>query len=356
VILTSQTAFAVQSFEETVERDIPLKKSLPLYLQHRLGNVSIQGWVQDRIRVTIKKRVLSDSAANAKKEFKKLDLVSLETASAFEIRVGHTQGVDLVSKMHDEAQTQVQVDLEIKAPYQSDLSVLLGDGKHFKLQEWRGGVKVTGKNNSLSFNKLNLSQPIFVNCQQCDAEVKESKLEGHLLVGNKPILLTDVDGKSGISLDAGNEEVKLENSRGTVNVYSKAGRLTANKFTGNLHFQSVDGGAYINQFSGELSVQTQTGQVMLDIEPGASVLDIDTEKSDIQISLPTTFAGGLDLMSLRGEIVVQFPYESNKSFVDTYGPASPGRIDGTIGQDQKIRIHAYTKQGGVRILRKAINR
>jgi hypothetical protein len=354
--MTSVEARAVQSFEETIERDIPQKKSLPIYLQHRLGNVSIQGWVQDRIRVTIKKRVLSDSEALAKKEFQKLDLVSLQTSDAFEIRVGHTQGVDLVSKMKDEAQTQVQVDLEIKAPYQSDLTVVLGDGKTLKLQEWRGGVKVTGKNDKLEFNKLLLSQPIYVNCIQCETDVRESKMEGHLLIGSKSILLNDVDGKNGLSIDSGTEEVKIENSRGNINVHTKSGRLTATKYEGTLRFQSVDGGAYINQFSGELSVQTQTGQVMVDIDQSSSVLDLDTEKSDIQVSLLPAFSGGLDLMSLRGEIVVQFPYDAKKSAVETYGPASPGRIEGTVGADQKIRVHAYSKQGGVRILRKAITR
>ena len=350
------SAHAVQSYEEAVEHDLPIKKSLPLYLQHRLGNVTIQGWVQDRIRVTVKKRVLADSEALAKKEFDKLDLISLETSNDIEIRIGHKQGVDLVSKMRDSASTQVQVDLEIKAPYQSGLTVVMGDGKTLILQEWRGGVKVTGKNDILQFSKLSLNEPIFVNCMECETQVKETKAQGHFLIGSKSILLSDVDGKDGLSIDEGNEEVRIESSRGDISIHSKSGRLTATKFDGTLHFQSVDGGAYVSQFTGSLYVQTQTGQVMVDGDSGIQTVDLDTDKSDIQVSLPTHFTGGLDLMSLRGEIVVQFPYETKARVLDAYGPPSPGSIEGTIGSDTKIRVHAYSKQGGVRILRKAVGK
>lgn len=355
-LLVPTPVHAVQSFEETVNRDLPIKKSLPLYLQHRLGNVSIEGWVQDRIRVTIKKRVLADTEAIAKTEFKKLDLISLETSSTFELRVGHTQGTDLVSKMRDESDSQVQVDIEIKAPYRSDLTVVLGDGRTLKLSEWRGGVKVTGKNNSLQLSKLQLTHPIFVNCLECAIEVKECKLEGHFLIGSKSVVLNNVDAKNGLTIDAGNEEIRVESSRGKLNIHSRSGRLTVTKFDGTLRFQSTEGGAYINQFTGELSVQTQTGQVMVDADANVQSLDLDTDKSDIQIALQPGFSGGLDLMSLRGEIVVQFPYEVNKSAIETYGPTSPGKVEGTIGSDSKIRVHAYSKQGGVRILRKAISK
>jgi hypothetical protein len=352
----STRAHAIQNFDEVTEQDVPIKKTLPLYLQHKLGNVTIQGWVQDRIRVTIKKHVLADSETNAKKEFAKLSLITLQTEDSFELRLGHTQGTDLVTKMKDVTQSQVGVDLEIKAPYQSDLTVVLGEGRALNLQEWRGRVTITGKDNTLELSKLSLSQPIYVNCVECQTNVRDAKMEGHLLVGSKPILLSDVDGKRGLSIDAGNEEIKIENAKGNITVHSKGGRMTANKFDGSLHFQSVDGGAFINDFSGDVSVQTQTGQVMLDVAQNSSTIDIDTEKSDIQISLLPSFIGGLDLMSLRGEIVVQFPYETRKSNVEEYGPASPGRIDGFVGGDQKIRVHAYTKQGGVRVLRKAPGR
>ena len=350
---TLQNTRAGQVFEERFERDIPLKKSLPIYLNHRLGNVMIQGWAQDRIRVTLSKRMLADTEAQAIQEFRKLDFLTLETAKSFELRVGHAHGADLVTKMKDEIQSLVQVDLEIKAPYQSNLTVVLGEGKNLKLQEWRGGVNIVGKGNSLQFFKLYLTEKISVNCLKCATEVRDSRMEGHLLVGSKAVLLNEVDGKKGLSIDAGNEEIKIENSRGNMNVSSLAGRLNVNQFQGTLHFHSVEGGANLQKFSGEVSVQTETGQVVLDVDQNLSVMNIDTGKSDIQITLPQAFSGGLDLMSLHGEIIVQFPYTQIQVANDAYGPASLGRVEGYIGKSHAQRLHAYSKQGGIRILRKS---
>jgi hypothetical protein len=351
--LQTNSALAVKSFENEVEHDLSLKKSLPLYLQHKIGNVTVTGWVQDRVRIKLKYRVLADTEVQANQAFDKLELITLETADRYELRVGHKQGVDLVSKMRDDLQNTVQVDLEIKAPLQSDITLILGDGKSLRIDTWHGGIVILGKNNSLHFTKLSLNKPISLNCSECDTDIRDSKLGGHLLLGSKVVVLNNVEASPSLSIDEANEEIRIENSRGTLEINSKSGRLSVARFQGNLNFQSVDGGADITGFQGNLNIQTQTGQVIVDADSIKNFLNIDTEKSDIQVSLPPQFEGGLDLMSLRGEVVVQFPYDLKRiPGADVYGPASPGRIDAQIGSSSSVNFHAYSKQGGVRLLRK----
>ena len=339
LLITSSGALAVKSFEDESEKDLTLKKSIPLYLQHKIGNISIQGWVQDRIRVKIKKRVLADSEIQANQAFDKLDLITLETSNRFEIRVGHKQGVDLVSKMKDQLQNSVQVDLEIKAPLQSDFTIVLGDGKTLKVDTWHGGIVILGKNNTLHFSKLSLNQPLSVNCLQCETDIHDSKMGGHLLLGSKTVLLSEVEADPSLSIDESNEEIRIENSKGVIGINSKSGRLSVAKFQGNLN------------------IQTQSGQVIVDAEEVKNFINVDTEKSDIQISLPPQFEGALDLMSLRGEVVVQFPYDLKRiPGENAYGPNSPGRIDAQIGSNSSVSLHAYSKQGGVRLIRKVPSR
>ena len=357
LLITSSGALAVKSFEDESEKDLTLKKSIPLYLQHKIGNISIQGWVQDRIRVKIKKRVLADSEIQANQAFDKLDLITLETSNRFEIRVGHKQGVDLVSKMKDQLQNSVQVDLEIKAPLQSDFTIVLGDGKTLKVDTWHGGIVILGKNNTLHFSKLSLNQPLSVNCLQCETDIHDSKMGGHLLLGSKTVLLSEVEADPSLSIDESNEEIRIENSKGVIGINSKSGRLSVAKFQGNLNFQSTEGGADISGFQGNLNIQTQSGQVIVDAEEVKNFINVDTEKSDIQISLPPQFEGALDLMSLRGEVVVQFPYDLKRiPGENAYGPNSPGRIDAQIGSNSSVSLHAYSKQGGVRLIRKVPSR
>ena len=347
-----QPAIGLQTFSEEIEQDIPLKKQAPLYIQHLLGNVSVQGWVQDRIRVKMVKRIISINEEMAKAEFKKVDLVTLDSASLFELRVGHSRGKDLVSKMKDEKQSQVVVDLEIKAPYQLGLTVVLGPEKNFQLQQWKGSFVLNGKNNSLKLSRLNLSKAMKVNCQNCEVELNDSKVMGHILVGNKPVSLRLVETSS-FMIDSSSGEVRMDRTQGLFHIHTASGRLSSLKHQGTLNFQSEDGGLFVSELNGNAEAQTISGQMMIDADSVKDFLHLDTEKSDIQISLVPKFVGSLDLLSLRGESVVQFPYDQNSSLLsESYGPVSLGRVNGTVGNSSRVMIHAYSKQGGVRVLRK----
>ncbi len=346
----------IQTYTEEVERDIPLKKQAPLYIQHLLGNVSVQGWVQDRIRIKMKKRILSSNEALAKTELQKVDLVTLDTSQSFELRVGHTRGADLVTKMRDQKQNQVVVDLEIKAPYQLDLTMVLADGKEFQLQQWKGAFFLNGKNNSLKLSRLNLSKPMKVNCQNCDVELTDSKVAGHILIGSKLASLRAVESSS-LMIDTSSGEVRLDRTEGHIHVHTSTGRLSSNAHHGTLNFQSDEGGLFVSALNGNAEAHTVSGQMMIEAEEVKDFLHLDTEKSDIQVSLPPKFEGALDLLSLRGEVVVQFPYEQNATLIsESYGPASLGRVNGTVAGSTHTMIHAYSKQGGVRILRKVPKR
>ena len=345
-------AYAIQGYEHEEERLIPLRHSLPIYLQHRTGNVSIQGWVQDRFKVTLKMRMLAETDAEAQLEFKKLDLVTFEGRDRYEFRVGHAPGTDLVTKMRDRARSSVQVDLEIKAPYQSNLTLVLGDGKELKLEQWRGGISVSGQNNRLSFSRLDLNRDFELNCIQCATEVRNSSMKGRISIGSKPLVLSDVDS-SGLSVEGGTEEVKVERGSGKLMIHTQSGRLTVSQFKGSVAFESEEGGAFLTQIAGAADVHTQTGQVMLDFDEVKGPVHVDPGRGDIQISLSPRFEGAIDLLSLRGEVIVQFPHEPSKSTnLARYGPESPGRVDGVIGRRTEPLIHAYSKEGGVRLIRK----
>lgn len=346
-------AFAVQTFHEESEQDLPLRRQNPLYLRHSIGSVRVQGWVQDRVRVTLKKQVLAETKEEAEKAFKKLELVSLETPSSFEIRVGKDRGADIVTKLKESQHEPVTVDLEIRAPYQSDFTIILGEGRDLDLQQWRGGLTVNGKNSSIKLAKLTLAKPLKVNCQSCEVEINDSKLSGHVFSGGKSVAMNGVDSVKDFSIDAGVGEVRLERTTGKIEVHTTTGRMSSGNHQGTLSFQSKEGGLFVTGIKGNLEAQTQTGQLMAEAESVQSYLQLDNQKGDVQISLPPKFEGNLDLLSLRGETVVQFPTQLNPKLAsESYGPSSPGRVDGYIGKKNNINIHAYTRDGGVRILRK----
>ena len=345
----------IQAFFEETEEDLPLKREVPLAIDHNLGNITIQGWVQDRIRVTLKKRVLAHSENEAHESFRKLGLISLETSHSFELRVGHSRGVDLVTKLRDEKQNPVSVDLDIRAPFDQALTVLLGDTRSLTLQQWKGKISVVGKNGKLSLTRLNTKKPVQVSCPGCNVELSDSELSGHILVGAHNAVIRKVHAVQDLLLDSTSGEFQLSSTSGKINVHTTSGRLNGAGHEGELDFQSDEGGVFFTGLNGSMEASTKTGQIMVDAEEVTRFLHLDSEKSDIQVTLPNKFEGLLDLMSLTGETVVQFPYEQNRAQKsEAYGPATLGKVDGMIGSQAGVLVHAYSKQGGVRVLRKGL--
>ncbi len=360
LILLNCSAFGaadIQTFREETTEDLPLKREVPLAIDHNLGNITIQGWVQDRVRVTLKKRILAHTEAEANESFKKLDLISLETAHSFELRVGHARGVDLVRKLRDEKQNMVAVDLEIKAPYELDLTVLLGDTRALVLQQWKGKVSVIGKNGKLELSRINTKKTIQISCPGCAVELSDSEVSGHILTGTQNASLHKVNAVRDLLLDSSSGEIQLADTTGKIDVHTVSGRLNSNSHTGELDFQSEDGGAFVTNLVGNMEASTRTGQIMVDADEVRRFLHLDAEKSDIQVTLPNKFEGLIDLLSLIGETVVQFPYEQNRTLrSDDYGPVTLGKVDGIIGARTGVLVHALSKQGGVRVLRKGLGK
>jgi hypothetical protein len=349
----SEDARAAQPFQSEVEQDVLLTRRLPVYLLHQLGDVRISGTVQDRIRVKLRFQVTAETREEAEQAFQSLGLVTFETRERLEVRVGHARGKDLVSKMRAKVKNAVRVDLDIRAPYQSDLTLVLGEGRTLKVDHWRGGLSVSGKNSPVELQRLEMSKPLVVNCSKCPVTLKDSRVNGRLVVGSKPVVLERVESTVGLSIDQGSEEVRVLKGRGVLSVHSGSGPLTVEGYSGMVHFQSEEGGAFLSQIEGSSNIRTQSGQVMLDFDSLKGPVHVDTERGDVQIALQPAFEGSLDLMSLRGEVMVQFPYEIRKGTGRVlYGPVSPGRVDAVVGSHHGPYVHAYSRQGGVRILRK----
>lgn len=343
----------VASFSDVQEQDLPLRKQNPIYVRHSLGQVSVQGWVQDRIRVVLKKRMLAETEAQAKSEFKKLELVSLETPNRFEIRVGKSRGADIVTKLRELQASPVTVDLEIRAPYHADLTLVLGDGRDLKINQWRGPLTLHAQKASVQLSKLALTAPLKLNVPQCQVEISDSKFLGHVFTAGQKVTLTEVESLGALVVDTANGDVALSRTRGKIEIHTTSGRLNSIKHQGVLAFQSKEGGLFATEFDGDLEGQTQTGQIMLEIDRVGSYLQLDTQKGDIQVSLLPKFEGNFDLFSLKGELVIQFPTQNNPKLAsESYGPSSPGRLNAFVGRQNSVHIHAYTKEGGVRILRK----
>lgn len=344
-------------FHSDEEVDVHYKKQVPIYLQHELGDVSITGWNQDLIRVKMKKTITADTEENAKIAFKKFTVISLETPTAVELRVGTPQGTDLLTKLRNrQVKKNVRVDLEIRAPSALALSILLGSEKKLKLAAWRGKINITGKKSALELNKLRANAPLNVNCTDCSLSVSESEFSGSILLSDQKIEIKKSKATpQPVLIFSQKGSINLENTEGDFQMRSQSGEVLVEHHVGALQIQSDSGKVKVDDLDGDLDIQTQTGEMDVFAKKVSSQLELKNKTGAINVVVPRGFAGEVNLQSIKGDVYTDFSVEKNKKKMEMlYGPELKGRLFGTIGSSSKVSISASSESGNIELKQRGI--
>ena len=351
-ILVYTQARAESVFSAEDEIDVHYKKQLPIYLQYELGDVSIQGWDQDLIRVKLKKTTTADTEENANIIFKKFELISLETPQSIELRVGTPQGTDLLTKLRNRQQKKnIKVDLEIRAPSSLALSLVLGAANKLKLSGWRGKLNIAGKKNTLELSKLRANFPLNVNCVDCSMVVNESEFSGSILVSDQKIELKKTKASlQPILIFSQKGVVAMENTSGDFQVRSQSGDVEIKNHLGALEIQSESGKISVSDLDGNLDAQTQTGDIKVSIKKISNQLELKNKSGSIDIILPHEFEGDVNLQSIKGDVITDFTIQKNKKKMEMlYGPELKGRLFGTIGSNNNVSVSASSESGKINL-------
>ncbi len=350
-------AFAEGPWVSETEAEVHYKRQLPIYLQHDLGDISIQGWNQDLIRVKLKKTVTSESEAAASEIFKKFELVSLETPQAVELRVGTPLGTDILTKLRSrQLKKNIRVDLEIKAPIAMALTLLAGEDRRIKLSQWRGKLNITGKKGAVELSKIRSAQPLTLNCPDCPISINDSEVFGSILSGNSPIELKKVSAiPKPLLVFSQNGDISLFQTRGTFQVRSVNGSVISAVHQGPLYLQTDLGKLSMEDLEGDLDAQTVSGNIHLVSKRVSKLIQLKSRSGGIDISLPWDFSGDVDLQSIQGEAKSDFRIQKNPDAkTETYGPEVKGKLVGKIGEDGKASVFAFTESGSILVSRKGM--
>jgi DUF4097 and DUF4098 domain-containing protein YvlB len=350
----NSAAFAQNSYTNEVETDVRFKKLLPIYLQHDLGDVTIQGWNQDLIRVRLKKTVIAEREDLAMETANRFALVSLETPTSIELRVGTPLGTDLMTKLRNrQKRKDIRVDLEIKAPINLDLTLVLGAEKNLKLSQWKGGIRINGRQGNLDLSKLKLSHPLHVHCPDCKVSAVESDASGSILAGNQKVELKKVkSGSKPLMVFSQNGEIELTDTEGDFQIRSVSGSLSSNHHQGDLHAQSESGMIRMDRMTGDVDAQSTSGNILYSgIKPG-KLIELKSHGGSMDLSLPSAFSGLIDLQSIQSEVLCGFPFKAKKQSTDDYGPSIRGKAIGQIGSSQSTSIIAYSESGKIELKKK----
>jgi len=346
--------FAGNSYTNEVESDVHFKKQLPIYIQHDLGDVSIQGWNQDLIRVKLKKTVVTETEESSRNISEQFGLVSLETPNSIELRVGTPQGTDLLTKLRNrQKKKDIRVDLEIRAPLTLGLTVLLGAEKAIKLNQWKGDFKFTGKQNTLDLTKVRSSSPLNLSCPDCKISIQDSEFSGSILAGNQKIVLKKVKASpKAIMVFSQNGDIEISDTEGNFQMRSQSGSLSSKKHKGDLHAQTESGKVMIDDLDGELDAQSVSGELQVASVRVGKLFEMKSKTGAIQIAIPSDYSGEVNLQTIQGEVRSDFLIKTNDKNENAYGPEIKGRLIGAIGKKNDSAITAFTENGSVTLKKK----
>ncbi len=352
-LLMPSIAGAADSFSDQVQHDLVLKDVKRLALIVPKGEVRILGWSQDRIRIILKKRTQANSEDEAKTRFAEADLSRLDTPESVELRVAHKRGGNLIDRLKSRSSKDaIEVDWEIRAPWSLDLDISTVEG-NINLDQWHGGLSVRIAKGNVRFTNLDLARKLTLVAPETAVEIIDAKINGTIVAGSQQVLLQKVQARPELFVETNKGDIRIENAKGEFRAHTNAGKISAQKLDGSLNIKTNQGAVEVQNFSGFAEVRTISGSVNMNWKKFSGASWVETEGGVVNLTLPPKFEGKLDLLSLAGQTVVQFPVERDIEDRGKYGPDAPGKLQGYVVSMQN-QLRVYAKTAPIRILRSEI--
>jgi len=294
------------NFNDHLEQDLPVGSSLKV-IDNR-GAVSIHASDDNKITVSVRKRVKADSQTDA-------DKYNGETKPVITTIGGL---VTLDAKVEGAGDHPIETDLDISLPRKVAVSITTR----------RGDVSVVGRDGNVDISAQHSDTSVEdvtgnVRVSQERGSVKAEQITGDVHVEGRMNEVSVADVKGSAQLDGEfQESVKVARVEKTVTFKSSRTDMEFSRIEGSLdldsddlHADTVNGPLHLTTRSKNIRLDSVSGDVRLQdnngtIEVGMRTLgnvQIDSRNGDIQLSLPEKAGFRLDAHVRDGEIQSDFP-------------------------------------------------
>jgi DUF4097 and DUF4098 domain-containing protein YvlB len=294
------------SFDDHLEQDFPAGAALKIIDTH--GAVSVHASEDNKITVTVRKRIGADSQSDA-------DKYNGETKPTITTTGGL---VTLDAKAEAAGDRAVETDLDISLPRKAAVSITSRRGD-VELVGRDGNVDISTQHSDTSVEEVTGN----VKVSQEKGSVKIEQIAGDVHVEGRVNEVSVADVKGGAQLDGEfQESVKLARIAKTVTFKSArtdmefsridgsldldSDELHAEELTGPLHLNTRSKNIQLDGVSGDVRLQDDDGSVEVAMRALGNV-QIDNRNGTIQLSLPEKSGFRLDARTRDGEIQADFP-------------------------------------------------
>lgn len=341
-------ADALTEFVDEIERDFPLRTVGQLQITNMRGDISVEGWALDKIRLKAKRKVMAENPAEAKKLFGAMDFRFQTSGNDIEVSAEYGRGLEIQERLRERKNPRTQMSMIVYAPSRLNLRIWATDGK-VSVKSWTAPVDIRTASGPIRIENLK-SESISILCPSCPIDVKSVWSSVRCMGGGGEVKLTDVSG-SQIYVESAQGGVRLQNISGDQLYVSKTGAIHGKNLRGHIEFHTQHAPVEILDGRGFLSGRTETGSVSAEMKEWEfrDKALIESVSGSVSLSLPARFSGEVDLWSLHGKAEVEFPLTRSPIF-GAVGPEPISHLLGKIGNGEEI-LKVFSEKGDIRISR-----
>src|SRR5688572_15115416 len=112
-----------KEFSEEFEKNYPLRSIARLHIRNAKGDITVQGWAHDKIRIRIKKLADVESMEMAKPLLDGTDFRYIVSDENIEISNQYGSGLSIEDRLKERENKATRIDMMIFAPSKLDLRV-----------------------------------------------------------------------------------------------------------------------------------------------------------------------------------------------------------------------------------------
>jgi len=293
-------------YQVEFEKLIPLRSNGKLQILNNRGDVIIEGWSQDKVRLSLKKKATAENELEAQRLFKSVEVFHQVIQGNVEISANFGQGLTLQEKLHERDHPKTSMQMSLLAPAGRSLQILALQGRVI-LKNWYGPVEIRASSGEIRVENVR-GREIFVLCPSCSIEAKGIRGDLRCIGGKQDIQLENVKSDQ-VYIESDSGKIRAKQIQGEQLYVSKTGAVLARNLSGNIEFMSRDANVELTHVSGSVSGKTTSGNIL--IRSAQWIFHdkalLESESGNIAVALPDQFSGELDLLTQADKLRVDVP-------------------------------------------------
>ena len=336
-----------EQFQET-EKDFNLRSIGQLKIINPRGDITVQGWSLDKIRVKFKKRFSADGSESVQSVFDRIDYRYQATERDIEISTQYGTGLSIEDRIHEQEHPKIYADMTIFAPSNLKLQIWSVAGK-VNLKGWNATTVVRSGNGTVNIEGVK-AENLLVLCPSCTASFTHIQAALRCFGGTGSLDLNHIQGKS-IYVESDSGPISLFEISGDQLYLSKAGKIDGQNLRGRVEFLGKQGQIDLREVSGFLSGAVENGSISAKIREWKSddIAFLESVAGNIDITLPANFSADGDVWSVTGKTDVDFRIEKSNT-TSNVGPEPASHLSGRIRDGGEL-LKIFTESGNIHVFK-----